>query len=315
MASRKKPSMQFRYYDPPQKERCLALLGQSWVREYGNGIDYLHFHNLMEIGYCRQGNGILVLNDRCLPYESGMISVIPRNYPHSTNSEVGTTSSWEYLFLDPEEMLREVYPDSDYNRSQLLEIVQRDAIFGKQGRFPQLTSITIAIMEEMRYKRDYYIEAVDNLLKSLIFEIARIIGSRDSSEVKHVFTVNREGVAAIRPALDYVGVKYAEQMKIEKLAELCCMSETHFRRLFAEYMGMTPVDYVNMVRIRMACELMKKTNDSMSDISLHCGFTTASTFNRNFRKLIGVTPYQWKKNPENYESALLKFHITAAPGW
>ena len=142
MASRKKPSMQFRYYDPPQKEHCLALLGQSWVREYSNGIDYLHFHNLMEIGYCRQGNGILVLNDRCLPYESGMISVIPRNYPHSTNSEVGTTSSWEYLFLDPEEMLREVYPDSDYNRSQLLEIVQRDAIFGKQGRFPQLTSIS-----------------------------------------------------------------------------------------------------------------------------------------------------------------------------
>ena len=182
MASRKKPSMQFRYYDPPQKEHCLALLGQSWVREYGNGIDYLHFHNLMEIGYCRQGNGILVLNDRCLPYESGMISVIPRNYPHSTNSEVGTTSSWEYLFLDPEEMLREVYPDSDYNRSQLLEIVQRDAIFGKQGRFPQLTSITIAIMEEMRYKRDYYIEAVDNLLKSLIFEIARIIEIGDSSE-------------------------------------------------------------------------------------------------------------------------------------
>jgi AraC-like DNA-binding protein len=78
---------------------------------------------------------------------------------------------------------------------------------------------------------------------------------------------------------------------------------------------MTPVDYINMVRIQRACELLKTSDNSMNDIAVKCGYDTPSTFNRNFRRLLGVSPYKWKRNPENYESSLLHFHISAEKGW
>lgn len=318
MSRKKRESIQFRYYDLPQKEHCLAMLGQGWVRAYGDGVDYLHFHNLLEIGYCRQGTGTLTLGDRDVPYEPGMISVIPKNYLHTTNSTEGTTSFWEFLFLDPEELLQALYPDNVQYARELLSLVNRQALFDSQSRYPQLTAIVLAIMEEMRYKQKFYIEAVQELLRALIFEIARQEDGdmeQDAEPAEFSGAGKKSGMAAILPSLHFIESRFAESIRIAELAELCNMSETHFRRLFGEYMGMKPVEYINTVRIRMACEQMRHTDDSMNDIAARCGFVTASTFNRNFRKIIGVTPYQWKKKPENFESSLLKFHISAEKGW
>ena len=52
---RKKPKMEFRYYQMPAGSPILALLGQKWVQNYGNDVDYLHFHNYLEIGFCYEG--------------------------------------------------------------------------------------------------------------------------------------------------------------------------------------------------------------------------------------------------------------------
>lgn len=311
MGKKKQETMEFRYYDLPQKECVLALLGEDWIREYGDGIVCLHFHNLMEIGYCRDGYGILSLDEKNLPYEPGMVSVIPRNYPHTTNSEAGTKSYWEYLFLDPESILRSLYPENEYYRKKLLHLINREAVFGRIEEYPQLVGIVVEIMEEMRYKKEFYIEAARGLVTAFLFEVARINQDKPEEEYRG----KKGGMSAIGKALSYIGMNYREPIRIEELAEQCSMSETHFRRLFHEYMKMTPVDYVNMVRVQMACELMKKANDSMNDVAIKCGFVTTSTFNRNFKTMIGVTPYQWKKNPENYESRLLQFHISAAKGW
>lgn len=112
MAEKRKDRVELRYYDTPQKEGVLVLTGEEWVREYGSGIDYLHFHNLMEIGICRDGVGEMVLDQETVPFAPGMISVIPRNYPHTTNSKPGTTGYWEYLFLDPGTLLREHFGEN-----------------------------------------------------------------------------------------------------------------------------------------------------------------------------------------------------------
>jgi len=78
---------------------------------------------------------------------------------------------------------------------------------------------------------------------------------------------------------------------------------------------MPPMEYLNLIRVQKACELMKKTNEHMELIAQKCGFTTQSTFNRNFRKFLDTSPYQWKINPENYEHKLLNFRISALKGW
>lgn len=64
---RKKPKMEFRYYQMPAGSPILALLGQKWVQNYGNDVDYLHFHNYLEIGFCYEYEKKITrsINDRC----------------------------------------------------------------------------------------------------------------------------------------------------------------------------------------------------------------------------------------------------------
>lgn len=96
MSRRRKSKMQYRYYQVPDGCPFLTLLGQKWVQSYGKGIDYLHFHNYMEFGYCYDGRGELVIADKSFRFEGGQFSVIPQNCPHTTNSDPGTKSRWEY---------------------------------------------------------------------------------------------------------------------------------------------------------------------------------------------------------------------------
>ena len=311
MSRRRKQLMQFRYYDIPQKEHVLAMLGEDWIRSYGEGIGYLHFHNLCEVGICRDGFGILTLDEQNYPYEPGMISVIPRNYPHTTNSEEGTKSFWEYLFLDPEQIIRAIYPENEIIQKNMLDLVNKTAIFGKSEQYPFLTGIADEIMDEMRQKGDFYTEAIQGLLSAFVFETAR--ANKEGKDVAYSSTPGR--ITPIAHSLTYVNEHFGEEIKVDTLAEECSMSETHFRRVFSEQMNMTPVEYINMVRIQRACEYMKKSDESMNSIAFRCGFITPSTFNRNFKKLIGVSPYQWKRSPGNYESKLIKFHISAEKGW
>jgi len=105
MSKKKKSKIEFRYYRMPEGSPILALLGQRWVQAYGRDVDYLHFHNYLEIGYCYSGEGTLTLGERDYRFTGGEISIIPKNYPHTTNSDLGTISKWEYLFVDVDGIL------------------------------------------------------------------------------------------------------------------------------------------------------------------------------------------------------------------
>ena len=119
----------------------------------------------------------------------------------------------------------------------------------------------------------------------------------------------------IADALTFVNDHYQEEVKVCTLAQVCGMSETSFRKVFEEYVHMLPMDYVNLVRVQYACEQMKHGNDSMDEVARKVGFSTTSTFNRNFKKFFNTSPYQWKINPQRYERKLQNFHINALKGW
>ena len=58
-----------------------------------------------------------------------------------------------------------------------------------------------------------------------------------------------------------------EEIKARDYARSCGLSETHMRRIFSEYTNMSPSEYLNVVRINKACELLAHGNDSIEDIS------------------------------------------------
>ena len=106
MRKKKKQVAEFRYYQMPENRAMFALLGEKWRQQYGRDIDYLHFHNYLEIGYCYEGRGNMMLGEQEVSYHGGIFTVIPKNYLHTTNSFPGELSSWEYLFVDVEKILQ-----------------------------------------------------------------------------------------------------------------------------------------------------------------------------------------------------------------
>ena len=95
MAKKKKRPAEFRFYELPQDEPVLALMGSKWIQVYGENIDNQHFHNLLEIGFCHYGEGDLVLEEDFYRFEPSMISCIPANFRHVTRSDTGVPAFWE----------------------------------------------------------------------------------------------------------------------------------------------------------------------------------------------------------------------------
>ncbi len=310
MGRKKRETIEFRFYDIPQNSSVLALLGDNWIRYYGTDEKYLHFHNLMEIGFCHYGNGELILDQKRYHYEDNMFSVIPANYPHTTLSE--KKDFWEYIFVDPDALVMEMYPNNPAMQREALDVINKRADLLKAEDFPEMANIIKIMIEEMRGEKSHHLEVCDHLAQVFQLHLIRLhekLGSDSRSSMKQW---NNEEII---PALEYVDDHYAENIKAGDLAKACSMSESHFRRIFETYMKMSPIEYVNLVRIQKACQILKKTNHSMDTVAAECGFPTTSTFNRNFKKYLDTSPYQWKINRDNFSSKIQNFNISALKGW
>ena len=305
--------MEYRYYRMPEGRKVFALLGEKWVQHYGRDIDYLHFHNYMEIGYCYEGTGTLTLGKKNYRFSGGEFTVIPQNYPHTTNSDDDTVSRWEYLFVDAEGILQETCGHNPIRQERMSRRLNSRALFLKEKDYPSLGGKVRRILDIMRNTEEFYQEEAAGLLTALLAGIAR--NNQETSEKEESGLEDSKFSVMIAQTLQYISTHYAEPIKVKELASICHISETHFRRIFSSYMNMSPLVYINQVRIRMACEHLKRTDEPIAEIAVKCGFSTNSTFNRNFKQLLGVTPMEWRKRPENYERQLLKFEIHSEEGW
>lgn len=311
MTKKRKPKMEYRYYKMPAGSPLLALLGEKWIQTYGDNVDCLHFHNYIEIGYCYSGQGYLLLGEDEIRFEGGEFTIIPPNYPHSTESDRGTVSYWEYLFVDVEAVVKEIYDNNPKRVERIIQRIHSRAVMKKCAENPIMAARIKEILDVMRETREFYLEEAKGLLTALIVDIARMNPSDGERQV----TEGEKTTFVITRIVDYISEHYMEQLRVDKLAEQCHFSENHFRRVFSEYMEMSPLEYINLVRIQAACEYLKTTDKSITEIAQLCGFTTISTFNRNFSRITGASPCQWRKRPENYEQQLLKCTIHSEEGW
>lgn len=309
--AKKKTKIEFRYYEIEPNEQVLALLGENWRRTYGKDIDKLHFHNYMEVGICHEGHGKTILRDRVQAFEKECIIIVPPNYPHSNTADFGTTAYWEWLYLDIDSVLQNMKElsfsklDTDYLRNELY----KTALFFHQKEYPKISDIILKIREECDKKVYMYRETLKGLLQSFVVELLRIHNVHAYMPKKS--TRNFQ----IAPALSYVKGHYSEKIKIQNLAEVCGISETHFRRIFQECMNMAPNDYINVIRIQEARRLLLKSFATMEEIAFQVGYGDVSTFTRNFKKMFGMTPYQWKRSPDNYSSHISDFKVSVLRGW
>ena len=81
----------------------------------------------------------------------------------------------------------------------------------------------------------------------------------------------------------------------EGLAELTCMSYSKFRKIFKEYTGFAPSQYIQEVRITMAKELLTNTSKSITEIAFELGYDNKDYFFTVFKKVTGSTPVHYRQ--------------------
>ncbi len=330
---KKKQEMQYRYYEMPEDSYVFALTGKSWIRIYGEGIESLHFHNYMEIGVCHDGTGDMIYDDRTYTFKPGCFTIIPPNYPHTTNSIPGTYGFWEYLFIDADGLINMISKDKPDMSRKILEQLYRRAYFFEPGEHPELLEYIEKLFKELEDKKPLYKAETNALLTLLLLDVVRVSEEYTEENVAAVSeekdgtykelknadlnatdTQNPE-TERLRPAIQYIKEHYMEEIYIGTLADACALSETHFRRLFNECIHLSPLEYINSVRIHNACVALRSTDKSIRNVAYDTGFTSVSTFQRNFRKYVGMATREWRNHPENYEYKLLQYKINTYEGW
>lgn len=279
----------YRPYDFPSDFPMYAFLGEHWKTNTCQP-EYLHFHNALEIGHCLDGNGILYHGSSDSDsYTSGNFSIIFPQVPHITTA-LNKPASWEYLYIDVKALLKDKSKDTN-QLWQVFYMLQRIPFIIKEEEFSSIHHYLTCIFWELHQKKPYYQDAVLGLLLSFLAELNRI-----STNIEWIDSTESQGAFSyIHKALSYIYDHYNEPLSIQDLSAYCCISESHFRRIFKSIVGISPLEYIHHYRIQQACHYLHLNQEPVNLIANRVGYTSLSSFNRQFQQYIHSSPSEWKK--------------------
>lgn len=97
------------------------------------------------------------------------------------------------------------------------------------------------------------------------------------------------------PSLAYIEENYSSDISMKELAELENYNISYFTEWFKKKVGCLPSDYLRMVRIDKAKEILATTKYRIIDVAMQVGYVNSSSFTRAFREVEGITPNQYRK--------------------
>ncbi len=303
---------EYRIYDVSPANPFVALAGKHW-RISDVLSSRLHFHNCLEIGFCRSDSGFIGLSGgKRIPFQAGDIFMIPRHVPHTTCSAKGVRSLWSYLFID----LRHIASGLTESLPPLTEEnVLGPCLRLRPADHPRIHFLSEALLEECLQDeklREEGAEGSSTLWRlygtTLFMELMQLSPRAESAPEDRA-----SRVFILKPALDYIQSHYMEKCDIPELSECCHLSESHFRRVFGDIMGESPLQFLTRTRIREACTLLDTTDDAILSISQAVGIPSISSFNRNFHDFMGVSPREYRARHEGERSA--DRSVLAYQGW
>lgn len=281
----------YRPYDFPASYPVLAFIGSYW-KNTCNVPEFLHFHNAIEVGYCLDGSGQIYWGESdCFSCRSGDYCIIFPQVPHIVVND-SVINSWEYLYVEPKLFLQKEGFSCDL-LWQIFYIPQKVPVVVSRDKYPLLHLYISKIFREFHEKKILYQRAVHGLLIAFLAEINRITlrGSADGGYQKETVSAYKY----ICTALEYIYEHYAEPVSIRELAAHCCISESHFRRLFKNSISVSPLEYIQHYRIQQACHLIYLNQAPLNLIAQQVGYRSLSSFNRQFQQYMHVSPTQYRR--------------------
>lgn len=150
----------------------------------------------------------------------------------------------------------------------------------------------------LNYIKSFINEYEDNLKNSseVLYSLSilitnEIIRSLINSKTNSTKQVNN---FEIQKAINYINANFSNKITTQTLCRLTNMSESNFNKHFKTEIGMSPNKYLIDTRIRKAKKFLRNTNLSITDISLKCGFYSASHFSSCFMSSVNLSPTEYQ---------------------
>ncbi|KEK21954.1 bifunctional transcriptional activator/DNA repair enzyme AdaA [Bacillus gaemokensis] len=94
---------------------------------------------------------------------------------------------------------------------------------------------------------------------------------------------------------EYIDNNYSEPLTLETLANMCHGSPYHLQRTFKRIKELTPMEYIQQVRVSKATEYLTNTKQTIMEIGIIVGIPNTAHFATVFKKKTGYTPTEYRK--------------------
>lgn len=99
----------------------------------------------------------------------------------------------------------------------------------------------------------------------------------------------------IQDACRYICNFYNQPITLEQMAKVAYMSPTYFSRKFKLVTGFGFKEYLNLIRCKMATNLLMETQYSITEIAQYCGYHDSNYFGDVFKRIVGMSPNRYRK--------------------
>lgn len=252
-----------------------------------------HTHAYFQIYYIAKGSLTHYVEDYSSHLSAGDMFIIPPGVVHRIDDDEGI-SFYSLSFMPEiiEEMSRTAGFAADFLRNIATENHIRPKITVPPEVVFRVETLIEQIYEEFQNKNLAAGEIVKLYTALLISLFARIYFDT-SDEVMLPYSKDKKHLMLY--CIDYIELNFFKNITLEDIVRLSTLSKSEFCKRFREMTGYSFHQYLNILRIRKACERIK-SGDKITAIYSFCGYEDFSTFYRNFVKIMGVSPAQYRKS-------------------
>jgi transcriptional regulator GlxA family with amidase domain len=163
-----------------------------------------------------------------------------------------------------------------------------------------------------------------------LFLVARFFGQEEAMRIARLYLLEWHSrgqlpfsaLAGTRPAADaviadvqvWLADNYADLHVVSAMAHRSGLPERSFKRRFSKATGMSPIDYVHTLRLEEAKQLLETTDDAVESIANDIGYEDASFFRRLFRRKVGASPSEYRRQFRSLRLALARAGDAAKDG-
>lgn len=242
-----------------------------------------HTHHFTELFYIVSGKGAFILPDCEVPVKANDLVIINPNIEHTEKSN--KQDSLEYIALGLEGISFSL-PKED---SQI-------GLFTYQGdRDDILFYLKKLLLEVVNSYNDFEI-VCKNIIEILVVKLRR---AKNITIKKDTPQQMNQSVAL---AKHYINHNYRNPITLDILAKVGNINKYYLAHTFKQDIGISPIEYLNQVRIKEAKTLLETTSYTIAEVALFNGFSSQSFFSQAFKREVKQTPSEYKKQISHYST-------------